>query len=487
MSRSRFVIPSIAVVAVCGLAAGTLPVATAAEGPGNTTGPSSSEAPYLVRTVPEVTLTSILTAGDEVDGYQMAGTPDGLGAWDNGNGTFTAVVGHEFSVGNGGPRSHGNNSGSFISRWVIKKRSLEVLSGEDQIQELVLATGGAKDLNRLCSADLAEQSAFYDRRTRTGTRDKIFLDGEETSGGRAFGHVVSGGGNGTSYELADLGRAAWENIAANPGTGTQTVTVGQSDGGNGNVYVYHGTKQRSGTPVDKAGLTGGDNYSISVRGMPVEDSDNPMPVGKKMKFDLAAAGSGTEFDRPEDGAWDPTNPRAYYFATTAGFDQHSRLWKLTFANPLKPEKGGKIEMVLEGPADDSSESEGPKMLDNLTVNERGQVILQEDPGGNDYLAGIFEFTPRSGALRRVAQHDPERFSPGGSKFITNNEESSGIIPAPFLGRDAYLFTDQIHEPATDPAQVEDGQLDLVRLPAGTKHEHGHGKHHGHHGRHHGKH
>ncbi|MEZ5144117.1 MAG: hypothetical protein R2726_16595 [Acidimicrobiales bacterium] len=47
------------------------------------TGPSTTTAPYLVPTQPGVGFRSILTAGDQVRGYTMAGT-DGLGAFDNG-------------------------------------------------------------------------------------------------------------------------------------------------------------------------------------------------------------------------------------------------------------------------------------------------------------------------------------------------------------------------------------------------------------------
>ena len=42
---------------------------------------------------------SILTAGDSVNGYRMAGWPDGLGAYDNGDGTFTLLMNHELSEG----------------------------------------------------------------------------------------------------------------------------------------------------------------------------------------------------------------------------------------------------------------------------------------------------------------------------------------------------------------------------------------------------
>ncbi|MEO8042046.1 MAG: hypothetical protein ABI646_05505 [Acidobacteriota bacterium] len=82
---------------------------------GATTGPSSSQSPYIVRSVPGVVVKSILTVGDSVnlkpDGvtpYRMVGIPDGLGAFDNGDGTFTVLMNHEIASG-GVVRAHGND------------------------------------------------------------------------------------------------------------------------------------------------------------------------------------------------------------------------------------------------------------------------------------------------------------------------------------------------------------------------------------------
>ena len=155
MSRSTLRLTGVAVAAVGAMAVG----GTALAAPGGSTGPSSSDAPYLVRHVPGVTLTSLLTCGDSVGGYRMAGTPDGLGAYDNGDGTFTVLVNHEFGAGVSVPRSHGNSSGAFVSRWVVDSTTLKVLSGRDQITSLV--TTGSLNLDRLCSADLAPVSAWY--------------------------------------------------------------------------------------------------------------------------------------------------------------------------------------------------------------------------------------------------------------------------------------------------------------------------------------
>lgn len=422
--------------------------------PATTTGPSSSDAPYLIPAAAGVRTTSVLTAGDNVAGYTMSGLPDGLGAFDNRDGTFTLVSNHELSAGEGLVRAHGA-TGSYISRWVIDKRTLRVVSGTDQIQRLLVADGAGgwavstDPITRMCSADLPEVSAFYDRRTRTGYPGRIFTNGEETGGGRAFAHVLD---TGDSFELPALGRAAWENVVANPSTGRRTVVLGTSDTGGGEVYVYAGTKQRTGNPVERAGLTNGTSLAISVPALPTESGAQAVPGGR-LPFTLVPAGTGTGWDRPEDGSWDPQHPNDFYFVTTASMTKHSRLWVLHFRDAARPELGGTVELLLEGPADATA---GPKMMDNITV-DRGSVLIQEDPGGNEYLAGIWQYDIHRHAVRRVADFDPQRFLPGGPLFDTVDEESSGIIPAPFLGAGVYLLDAQNHTAVDDPAVVQKGQ------------------------------
>ena len=93
------------------------------------------------------------------------------------------------------------------------------------------------------------------------------------------------------------------------------------------------------------------------------------------------------------------------------------------------------------------------------------MLLQEDPGGQDYLAGLFQYDPASKALAKIAQHDPNRFVPGAKSFLTRDEESSGIIPAPWLGAGKYLLDVQAHY-ATDAETVEGGQLLVLSVPPG---------------------
>src|SRR5687767_13826907 len=78
------------------------------------TGPSSSQSPYILRSQPGVVTKAILTVGDsvnlkpdEVTPYRMVGIPDGLGAFDNGDGTFTLLMNHELGGSVGVTREHG--------------------------------------------------------------------------------------------------------------------------------------------------------------------------------------------------------------------------------------------------------------------------------------------------------------------------------------------------------------------------------------------
>src|SRR3954468_10676564 len=145
------------------------------------TGPSSSDAPYVVPSRPGVVTKSILTVGDAAGGYRMVGIPDGLGAYDNGDGTFTVLSNHELRRTQGVARAHGS-AGAFVSKWTIDKDTLAVQKGEDLIQTLHV-TSGPTALERLCSADLPAFSAFYNAGSGKGYDGRIFVSGEETSGG----------------------------------------------------------------------------------------------------------------------------------------------------------------------------------------------------------------------------------------------------------------------------------------------------------------
>jgi hypothetical protein len=477
-----------------------LGASAASAAPGAEQGPSSSQSPYLVGTTPGVVTKSILTTGDSVGGYRMAGIPDGLGAYDNGDGTFTLLANHEIPNTLGVTRAHGGK-GAFVSKWTINKETLAVTHGEDLFKRIFQWDGtqwaqipaGSPLLNfsRLCSADLPAPSAYFDAASGLGTHERIFMDGEETGDeGRSFGTVVTGPDAGNTYTLGALGRASWENKVAKPDAGKVTVVAGLDDTtpaeGGGQVYFYVGTKKATGNEVEKAGLTGGSLYGLKIDTVPTEGNGTTVPPGGA-SFSLVPLGDVTNstgaqlqaasvaagvsvMNRPEDGSWDPSDGHNFYFNTTAAFNGISRLWKLHFNDPANVLAGGTATIAVAGPAFDPAKpnqaQSGPRMLDNLTVNERGQVITLEDVGNNAYLGGVYQYDPSTGGLARIAEHDPARFGVGGSAFITQDEESSGVIPAPFLGTGKYLIDVQNHKPSSDPELVEGGQLLVLQVPPG---------------------
>lgn len=454
--------------------------------------PSVDTNSYILPVRPGVTVKSLLTVGDSPTGatYPMVGSPDGLGLFDNNDGTFTLVMNHELGSGSGAVRAHGA-TGAFISRYIIDKTTLEVLGGSDLIQKVFAwntATESSEPssstvaFNRFCSGDLAAASAYaYDN---LGTTTRIFLTGEEGGSGRAVATVVTGPDAGSSYILGTFspatngssvsGTPSWENLLANPYGQDKTVVIGNNDGGSGvmagALAVYVGTKQTSGTEADKAGLTNGVLKFINVAGNPTEIVDGTTRatnITSGTSFTLSTVAS-TSFSRPEDGAWNPLNPNEYYFVTTDRLDQasdgvgsqvgRSRLWRLTFTDITNPDAGGTIDLLIDGDTVDGAKL---NMLDNLTIDRAGRVLLQEDTGGAAHNAKIWQYDIAGDTVALLAKHDPARFGdigvPATAPF-TIDEESSGIIDAAdVLGPGWFLLTVMAHYPQSG-ALVEGGQL-----------------------------
>jgi hypothetical protein len=78
------------------------------------------------------------------------------------------------------PRAHGG-TGAFVSKWVIRKDDLSVVSGQDLIQQVDLWNGSAYvptanvRFTRFCSADLAPKSAFFNDTTGKGYDGRLLL------------------------------------------------------------------------------------------------------------------------------------------------------------------------------------------------------------------------------------------------------------------------------------------------------------------------
>ena len=454
------------------------------------TGPSSSQTPYLSPTAPGWSATALLTVGDSIGGYQMAGIPDGLGAFSNGNGTMTVLANHEIGTVQGTStllgtaRAHGA-AGGFVSKWVINISNpayapFTVISGSDFVASRLdqmmwngttwAAPASAYAYLRPCSADLPKLSAFYDATSNTGYNGLIFLNGEETGAeGKAFAWIATGSEAGKVYELPHHGKYSWENALARSNYGTnpsaanllQTVVVGTDDTTPGEVYVYIGAKTNSGNAIEKAGLANGNTYGIKVTSaasytgaVALENATgingtftlqqmftNATITAKTgVEFQAESTRLGvTQFARPEDAQW--FDHDSLIFATTGAtlnsISVTAKIYQLDFNSDATSgilTTGGTIKVLVDSAKLTGKDGAKAASFDNITIGEDNLLYIQEDPGNNAYVAKHWVVNPLAGTQTQIEasaiqifESDRSRFTTGATQFQTIDEEHSGII------------------------------------------------------------
>lgn len=432
----------------------------AAAPPPTATGPSTTTAPYVLPAAPGVSITSLLTVDDArsaSNGYEMVGIPDGLGARRTGN-TVTVVMNHELNMNQGIVRRHGQR-GALVSELQINRQTNEVVAGRDLINPGVQywnyltssytaapnAAGAQADgdvfpaydprFGRFCSGDLTDPGALFTIFTQNGFPGQLYFANEEVGDeGRNFAVTTDG----QATQLPRLGLFSWENTLAAANRSDTTLVMGNEDGGAGQLWAYVGTKQRTGAPVDQAGLTNGRSNVIDLLDETVaNDAQFRMKFGKgtPARFDLSevdwdqsgadqnaeALTKGLSLNRIEDGAFDPQRPHDFYFVTTAGGNgPGGGLWRARWDNIDNPAQGGTLTLLLDG-------SEGLVSPDNIDLDRRGNLLIQEDPGNNPHVSRIMAYRISDGRLAPLAQFDPALFTMGQPGFITQDEESSGIL------------------------------------------------------------
>lgn len=483
--------------------AATAPAAGAAAPPKAVVGPNTTTAPYVLPIADGVTVTSLLTvndAGSTNNRYELVGIPDGIGLQAAPGGRVQVTVNHELSLDSGIVRRHGEK-GAFVSDYRIDPVSNKVVFGQDLITPAIsyydyqgggygqvpgapadATSGHTAQFQRFCSGYLSYPGQFRST-TGNGTSQQFrFVNEEIGVEGRVF--AVTSLGN--AVQLPRLGLQSWENTLVAPTTGDTTLVMGDDDSSNGTVTAYVGRKNRNGTnAVAQAGLTNGQNFAVTLPGVATDaafrsryDVGNPVPF-RLANIDWNQSGAAQEaeglakgvmqFNRVEDGAFDPSHPNDYYFITTDGGEGSGDgggggLWRLRYNDIENPRAGGTVTLMLDG-----TEPITLNKPDNVTIDTHGNMLIQEDPGASESLSRILAYRIADGALGTVAQFDPAKFLTGGSQFITNDEESSGIIDAEatFGTAGTFLFDAQVHTanglpPGTGKntvqEYVENGQL-----------------------------
>src|SRR4051812_42172049 len=173
-------------------------------------GALTEERPYLVASDPsQLAITPLLTSGETVGDYQMAGTPDGLGAYRDGD-NVVLFMNHEWTTNEGE-----HITDARVSRLTLDGASGAVLSGSYPID-------GSEGYWSFCSAFLAGPDVGFDA--------PVFLTGEETIDGPHGGvSLAVDGAMSQVTELPWLGRIRHENQVVVPGFADKTVVVTTDD------------------------------------------------------------------------------------------------------------------------------------------------------------------------------------------------------------------------------------------------------------------
>lgn len=497
--------------ALAGLIVATTASAALAAPGGTGTGPNTSTKPYVLPVGGGVSVRSLLTVGDGAasNGYEMVGIPDGLGLVQSPRGShdFQLLMNHELRGNQGVVRKHGK-IGAFVSELEIDSGSLAVEQGRDLIDADVRywnyltqsygpapSPGGVNprdpsdtflaqpaEFQRFCSSSITEWGQLYNPRSRAGYMGQVYFANEENGDeGRLFGVTP----NGQAQQLPRLGLFSWENTIAAENRSDTTLVIGNEDGAGGQLWAYVGTKQRSGTPFDEAGLTNGANFVLDLKDESVSTDPQfrakygkgkavPFTLGSDEVVDWDSSGArqnaegaarGLSLNRIEDGVFDPEHRNDYYVLTTEGAPgvvpsepavtrDGGGLWHIRFKDVDRPWLGGTIELLLDG-----SEAPFLNKPDNMGIDDYGNLLIQEDPGNNAQLARIVAYDVDTADRGVVAESDPALFRTGGPGFLTQDEESSGIIDvSEVLGKGWFLFDAQVHKAFPDAAKVEYGQL-----------------------------
>jgi hypothetical protein len=103
-------------------------------------------------------------------------------------------------------------------------------------------------------------------------------------------------------------------------------------------------------------------------------------------------------------------------------------------------------LLLDGSEDVGPREPGLDGPDSMTIDRRGNVLIQEDPNAKAHLARIIAYRIADGALGVVAEFDPGLFGQGAStepSGLTTEEESSGITDTEaLLGPGTFLLNAQ---------------------------------------------
>ncbi|MGB7566091.1 MAG: choice-of-anchor I family protein [Prochlorococcaceae cyanobacterium] len=398
--------------------------------------------------------------------YVPPGILDGLGAFDNGDGTYTVLANHEL----GSTAGYGyalkdfapgeELQGARISRFIVDKDIDD--NASNGYQSNVLAAGLAYErifdargqlvtaadqlgggLSRFCSSTYLQARSFGQGR---GFRDDIYLTGEETSEGLMYALDVK---TAELHAVPALGRAGWENATLIDTGSPQTVAVLLADDNTAGLLLWVGTKggngflAQNGLAAGSGSLytwkpaAGGIGSAAGTAGIPDSADLAATAIGSSQAGSWVKVGNGSEvsswsedqlkakvievgglqLSRIEDIHTNPLNGRQAVVATTGNgdfgaADLYGNLLTLDFSGAfdrkglLATGNTTSLRVIYDGDRlTGVAPQAGLRSPDNLVWSADGFVYVQEDravPGGT----GVGQFGSNEAAIWKLNPLDP---------------------------------------------------------------------------------
>jgi hypothetical protein len=481
---------------------------------------------------PELKVSSLLTNGEFTNGllpgssvYAPTGILDGLGAFDNGDGTYTVLANSELNRGTGTPYLVGDVAldGARIHKLIIDKDTDDDASNGDQ--SAVIAGGLAYSriidangnpvvdpaqigggFNRFCSGSYEMADRFG---AGHGFVDALYLTGEEADEGLFYALDTA---TDTLYALPGLGRGGWETAVQVDTGSTSTVGVLLMDDNTAPLYLWVGTKstdaaagflERNGLGASQGHVytwvpTGGSigtaaglveqDYTDDGVANPVAVPDsadlNALPLGTAAAGSWRLVGSGTEV-----AGWDESTLRNN--ANALGALQLSRLEDAAI-NPADGQEvvlattgnsafggadtfGNLITLDLGGAFNPDGLIEAANSTDLAVIYDGDREIAAFDAAQGAVNDGVID-AGQEGAFGATIIRNPDNltWSADGSLYV---QEDRSVPSAFFSQEEASIWkVSPTEKTATDPitgqpagqARTERwAQIDRTAVPAAS--------------------
>jgi hypothetical protein len=420
-------------------------------------------------------ISSLITTGEVTNGLQAGssvfaavGIVDGMGAYDNGDGTYSLLVNHEVgpTVGyqyrvqvkaGSNAATTATLTGSRISRFVVAKDIDN--NSANGFQSKVLAGGLAYDevispsssfaitdgLNRFCSANLAPAGQFGGGK---GLTNSLYLAGEETTNGRFF---ALDSASAKLYHVPAFGLGGWESGTTVDTGNANTVGVMLFDDQSGTpnyLYLWVGTKTAGSSDLlERNGIAAS---SGSLYAWKASTIANTVDGVAGVTLNTAIAGSWVALGTGTEIAALSTAAALRTLASTAGAMQFTRIED----GDVNPGNGQQVAFNTTG-------GSGTDLYGNTQIIDLGASFNSNgliSTTGTASLRVISDADRLTGVARQGGVRNPDNITWSGNGYLYVQEDRSltpGIADGNFGAEEASIWkVDSITGASTRWSQID---------------------------------